>query len=334
MKKLLPFVQILLIVVFLCLSRTQSFSQIRVTSTTGYAVNIVVTPVAIVPLSSSCQYGYNYNVKLNYAISMTGSNIPASLYTLQGTLGCSSSASHFFDLPNSGGSGSVVSSSRQWTAMQDCNTATVASKNCNTVNIQIEGPGISSRTISFTPVSAIILSIKLVSFTAELENKKVKLNWETANEMNNDYFTIERSTDGTEWKSITKIKGAANSSTSLTYEAYDQSPVSGTSYYRLKQTDFDGQSSYSPVQTIRYEAGLQLLSVYPVPNTGNTLHLAGLSTFKNHELTVLNAGGSTVFATTLAKSSVDLPVLQPGIYIIRVKDRTTGEAANLRYVKI
>ena len=160
------------------------------------------------------------------------------------------------------------------------------------------------------------------------------MSWTTATEINNDYFTIERSADGVVWETVSKVNGAGNSGQDLSYEAYDQSPVAGTSYYRLKQTDFDGQSSYSNIQTIRYEAGLQQVQIYPVPNTGNTVHFAGLSNYKNHELTLINASGNIVFNTTLAKSSVDLPSLNAGMYILRIKDKTTGESANMRYVKM
>lgn len=318
-------------IIFLSLFQIKSFSQTSVTSTTGYSVNLNVYPVSIVPASNNCTWGYNYTVKMSYNISITGPNAPASLYTLQGTIGCGSTSS-FFDLPNNGGSGSV-NSANAWNSSSDCNTATVASKNCNTVNIQIQGPGISNQTVSYSTIG-VALGIKLLSFSADLDKNKVKINWATASETDNDYFSIERSTDGTQWKEIKRVKGAGTSSSVLTYETFDESPVAGTSYYRLKQTDFDGKMSYSNTQPIRYNPANKGISLYPVPNAGNTVNINGISNYSDHDFTVLNANGRVLFTTTLNKPSVDLPELQSGVYVIRLKDKSTGETENLRYVKI
>jgi hypothetical protein len=318
------------IILLSSLLQVSSYSQVSVSSTNGYQVNMNVYPAAIIPASSSCTWGYNYVVKMAYNITFSGTNIPASLYTLQGTVGCGSS-SIFFDLPNEGGSGSV-NSSNAWTSATNCGSVTVITGGCNTVNIQIAGPGISNRTISFSPVSA--LSVKLVSFEAAVENNKVKINWTTATETDNDFFTIERSVDGANWKEIKKVNGAGNSNTTLTYQAYDEAPVAGTAYYRLKQTDFDGKISYSTTEVVKFTALSKGVSIYPVPNTGNNININGISDYKNHDLSVLNTSGKILFTTALNKSSVDLPSLQPGVYVLRITDKTSGEATSIRYVKI
>ena len=84
------------------------------------------------------------------------------------------------------------------------------------------------------------LPIELLSFNAVLENRIVKLTWKTASETNNDFFTLEKSKDGISWESFKTVDGAGSSSSILNYEDYDQNPYSGVSYYRLKQTDFNG----------------------------------------------------------------------------------------------
>ncbi len=91
------------------------------------------------------------------------------------------------------------------------------------------------------------LPIKLLSFNARLVDDKVILNWKTSSEINNDFFTIEKSRDGNEWSVINKIKGGGNSTGTLEYSEIDFYPFSEISYYRLKQTDFDGSFSYSNV---------------------------------------------------------------------------------------
>ena len=74
-------------------------------------------------------------------------------------------------------------------------------------------------------------------FTAELANNVVDLNWITSSEINNDYFTLQKSKDGLNWIDFAKQEGAGNSNTTISYQDSDYHPYSGTSYYRLKQTD-------------------------------------------------------------------------------------------------
>jgi hypothetical protein len=130
------------------------------------------------------------------------------------------------------------------------------------------------------------------------------------------------------------VKGAGNSTDIRTYQTYDESPANGTSHYRLKQTDLDGTITYSETRTIRNIVTIKGISLYPIPNTGNTINITGISDYKNHELSLLNAGGNILFATTLSTSSVELPSLTTGVYFIHLKDKLSGEATNLRYIKM
>jgi hypothetical protein len=89
------------------------------------------------------------------------------------------------------------------------------------------------------------LPIDLLSFTAKYQDGKVLLNWATGSEINNDYFTLERSRDAVSAEIIGFVDGAGNSSQTLHYEFIDHDPLPGISYYRLKQTDYDGSFEYS-----------------------------------------------------------------------------------------
>ncbi len=89
------------------------------------------------------------------------------------------------------------------------------------------------------------LPIQLVNFTATHQTAAVLLSWTTAMEVNNDFFTLEKSRDGSSFTFLTKIKGAGNSSRPLHYKYNDNDLTEGVIYYRLKQTDFDGKSTYS-----------------------------------------------------------------------------------------
>jgi hypothetical protein len=110
------------------------------------------------------------------------------------------------------------------------------------------------------------LPITLLNFTASVdENNDVKLSWQTAQEINNDFFTIERSPTGFAWKALKTVPGNGNSKTVLTYAEYDENPFWGISYYRLKQTDFNGASTYSKVVSVVVNKTFRDIVIYPVP---------------------------------------------------------------------
>ena len=119
------------------------------------------------------------------------------------------------------------------------------------------------------------LPVELIYFKAKLDENIVKLSWATASELNNDYFTIERSSDGIHFEEILRQKGAGNNTFTLYYSAEDVNPLNGYNYYRLKQTDYDGHFTYSDVETIKFkvkaeeEPDLKIISVAPNPFSEN-----------------------------------------------------------------
>lgn len=96
----------------------------------------------------------------------------------------------------------------------------------------------------------IILPIELVSFSGKSLGKRNELEWTTTAEVNNDYFTIEKSKDGINFSEFKRVKGAGMSAQRNDYKIYDEEPLSKTTYYRLKQTDFNGQSKMFNVISI------------------------------------------------------------------------------------
>lgn len=109
------------------------------------------------------------------------------------------------------------------------------------------------------------LPITLTSFTAQQSGNSVVLNWATATEKNNDHFTIERTADGINYEAIATVQGAGNSDVELSYSTTDNNPLSGTSYYRLRQTDYDGDSkTYGPI------------AVNFIPQTGSSFEVQNL----------------------------------------------------------
>ncbi|MFT4644702.1 MAG: hypothetical protein ACI8ZX_001108 [Planctomycetota bacterium] len=110
------------------------------------------------------------------------------------------------------------------------------------------------------------LPIELLSFTGECDNQNIELEWRTASEINNDYFSIEQSIDGINWQLVAKVDGAGNSTSINNYSYIDVRQYNDISYYRLKQTDFNGEFNYSAIIAIeKCEEDLVKLAIYPNP---------------------------------------------------------------------
>lgn len=109
-------------------------------------------------------------------------------------------------------------------------------------------------TLGSADIVATPLPIELISFSAEkTEEGHVRLEWQTASEVNNSHFTIERRTDGSNIEDLAVLQGAGNSTAIIDYEYIDQTPVSGRSFYRLRQTDFNGESVASEFVSVFIE---------------------------------------------------------------------------------
>ncbi len=110
------------------------------------------------------------------------------------------------------------------------------------------------------------LPIDLLSFNAKQNKETVDLDWVTATEINNDYFEIERSIDGIEFKELLRVDGSGTTSRTHEYGAVDTDPLPGLSYYRLRQIDFDGKYSVSDPVAINFSGEKTKLVLYPNPS--------------------------------------------------------------------
>ncbi|MDW7692507.1 Ig-like domain-containing protein [Flammeovirgaceae bacterium SG7u.111] len=135
--------------------------------------------------------------------------------------------------------------------------------------------------ITVSPASAdincsIILPVSLVSFSTSLIDNKTHLNWTTASEFNNDYFELQKSKNGLDWEVFSKVNGAGSSNQLINYSYVDNYPYSGTTYYRLRQVDYDGKHEYSNVRTVTLDSHNRRgnIIVYPNPTSGDDIHIA------------------------------------------------------------
>lgn len=157
-----------------------------------------------------------------------------------------------------GGQGAVIYSSAQPTTnvtTQTSNGTAGGDNNTGTVNA---GNGAGTNGSGIIASSSGPLPIELIEFKATKNYDRVLTQWSTASEKNNAYFTVEKSQDGLNYAYVASVKGAGTSGTINKYSAYDDSPLNGISYYRLKQIDFDGSYKYSPVVSIDREESFEI----------------------------------------------------------------------------
>jgi hypothetical protein len=161
------------------------------------------------------------------------------------------------------------------------------------------------------------LPIELLTFEARHSyNNSVQIQWETANETNNDYFTVERFTNKSNWRPIRVIKGAGNSNKHLTYHIIDTAPSNGIIYYRLKQTDFDGKFSYSKIVSIEIDETRNSIIIYPNP-TEDLLTIRG-EELKLSEIRLYNIQGIEV------TEKIEYINQSESIVIIKLSNLPTG----------
>ncbi len=182
------------------------------------------------------------------------------------------------------------------------------------------------------------LPIDLISFDAKCVNNQVVLNWSTASEINNDFFSIERSKDVLNWDLLEKIHGAGNSNHLINYSSKDVETTGGTSYYRLKQTDFDGKTvTYSPVTVTCADNSTQTsVSYFPNPFTSEVKVEVKNSTSKTAIVTIYDIFGTKVYTKILnidshADKSITLNLsdLATGVYGIEFRSATYSNISKI-----
>ena len=182
------------------------------------------------------------------------------------------------------------------------------------------------------------LPIDLVLFTAQPFGKDVLLNWQTASEQDNAYFTIEKTKDGVNFTTVTTVPGAGNSAELLSYAAVDSFPYQGLSYYRLKQTDYDGKFTYSNLAPVNFDASSSAddFLLYPNPVNNGLLNLSYIAK-QGADLVVsfYDVQGRLVATQTIALSSNGAQLvnlypaqgLKSGIYMVK------GVSDSISFVK-
>jgi hypothetical protein len=192
----------------------------------------------------------------------------------------------------------------------------------------------AANTSEFSPrilVTLAVLPVQLVNFNAALRNNEVLVTWSTANEQNASHFDVERSSNGTDFNRIGTVKARGNSNSLVNYSHSDANPLSGVSYYRLRQVDLDNRFSYSKTVVVRNDADGRAFSVWPNPVLDNMNITLTSDRNQNLNLRVVDPNGRVVRNQVVHASkgmnqiTVNMNTLTKGMYLVQV----VGENLNL-----
>ncbi|MBS1634966.1 MAG: T9SS type A sorting domain-containing protein [Bacteroidetes bacterium] len=183
-----------------------------------------------------------------------------------------------------------------------------------------------SFTLNNVSGGCVILPIELVKFNADFEGTQVKLSWQTATETNSDFFTVQKSTDGTNFSNIGLVKAAGNSNVPIDYSLIDTQPVHGVNYYRLLTTDKNGKLHESSIVYAVYRSdnkpGIEL---FPNPASESVKLKFTDFTARFVQGEIYDHTGHLLQTSSFdllqgSEQNVDISALQSGIYFIKVSD--------------
>lgn len=233
-----------------------------------------------------------------------------------------------------GGQGVIIYSSVQPTLNVVTTTSVGAAGRDNSGGTISAGSGAGVINAGIVASASNPLPIELISFDGKLSAGTVDLFWASATEINNDFFTVEKSNDAINFGLIGTVK-AKNTSIRSNYYLNDDSPFKGTNYYRLKQTDFDGSYTYSNIVAIDFNNDIKF-TVYPNPIiSGESLIISFDKEYNDKvELMIYDATGKQVyFQTTDLKDKSTMHLdnlnLSSGIYVVRMSNNYINKIQKL-----
>jgi len=163
------------------------------------------------------------------------------------------------------------------------------------------------------------LPVALLNFGISCENQNKRISWQTASEINNSHFILERSYDYKQWISIAQINGAGNSSMPSVYSFLDEGAEQA--WYRLSQVDFDGnETRFKAVESICNESNLNQISVFPNPVL-DWLSIVVSNKSISFQWMLTDASGKIVLTGIETESNspqIDMRSIAPGVYLLKV----------------
>lgn len=175
------------------------------------------------------------------------------------------------------------------------------------------------------------LPIELVYFNANQIGVTVTATWETASEYNNDYFTLQGSNDGIYWSDLKDENGAGTTDQTQYYTMDFDNRMDDFGYFRLRQTDYNGSSTFSDVVSV---TRLQTAELTVFPNPVNTpyLSLSWNSEIEHAQLEILDINGRLIDSRTDLQNGqhlINTEAWQPGCYIVNITSDFGTESVRL-----
>ncbi|MFT6923223.1 MAG: PKD repeat protein [Crocinitomicaceae bacterium] len=182
-----------------------------------------------------------------------------------------------------------------------------------------------------------LLPVELSEFNAtSIKDESISIDWTTITEDDNDFFTIERSKDGVGFEEVNTVEGAGTTIEIQEYNSIDRNPFSGTSYYRLKQTDFDGKFSYSDVKAVFIRSSFSDVSIFPNPVEGKSKVTFDVGTKEEINVSVTDLSGKILLSKNYnsveGSNVIDLETesLKSGLYLLTLNNGI--EFSTIRFV--
>jgi Secretion system C-terminal sorting domain len=195
---------------------------------------------------------------------------------------------------------------------------------------------VSVSDIKFGWIPQNVLPVELVSFTHKKITNGVQLNWTTASEKDNAYFEVLRASENGVFKVIDKVNGKGSSNGSSNYQFVDDNPVSGKSYYKLKQVDNNGDSKeYGPI-VVNFDLEVSKLTAFLNAESKLLLTYNSLEN-TNAEVVIVDLNGKKLITQKVQlnkganQSNVDVSVLPKGLYVVKINSK--GNIGAAKFVK-
>lgn len=263
------------------------------------------------------------NIALNFAGTGT-QTFTNNGVTYKATTSVASSTSRITFTNNTGGSLTVAATERLLDSLRYTNSAAAKTTGKRNFSVWVRSVSLTSSSSLFqVDVNCRLLPVTWGSFTAQQQNKQVLLQWSTVQEQNSRDFTIQHSTDGSNWRTLTTIQAAGNSNDNRYYSYIHQNPETGSNYYRIIQQDIDGRTSNSEVRKVVTDKTAQPFSVAGNPVTNGQIQVL-INETGGLPVSLYSTDGKLLWKATLpyGYSYTDVSRYPKGIYLLQAKGHT------------
>ena len=209
------------------------------------------------------------------------------------------------------------------------NLTNITSQTSNAVANTVSANGVTNSISQWTlALDLTPLPIELISFNGECNKQTNQISWSTASEINNDYFSLEKSIDAKNFELVEQVDGAGNSNSLITYSSTDNSPYK-TTYYRLKQTDFDGSFEYSKIISVK-SCRDDIFDFIPFQKNTRIDLSINSNIEGDHTIEIMDLQGRNILSKQkylelgTNRSSLN-PNIRSGIYFVRIVNNNTQE---------